>query len=126
MRRRATDRERADALLEEWGAGVEAAQGYGYPPAATEPTVQGDRSPWTVPERYAQEQERHERLDRAVRRVGGIDPMMRVVLWQRYVSGGVDERLMAERMNCSLSDWREWLDAARWVFLRAYETGVDG
>lgn len=119
MRRRPTDRERADALLEEWGAGVEAAQGYGYPPAATEPTVQGDRSPWTVPERYAQEQERQERLDRAVRRVADI--RLRSVLWQKYVGDKREEARLADEQGVCLRTWRRRRDRAQIQFLHEYE-----
>jgi hypothetical protein len=111
-------------MLLTWGAALEAALGSEYPPAPMEPTVQGDVAEYTRPERYAYDKADYEQLDRAVRRVADLDPLLRAVLWQKYAAGGSDERLMAEEMGWSLRHWREWLEAARWAFLREYE-GVD-
>lgn len=108
----------------EWGAGVEQALGYGFPPSPVEPTVQGARPEVTEPERYAGDQERYELLDRAVRRVGDIDLRWKGVLWQVYAQGRIDEGHMADELGVPTSTWRRWRRAAMEAFLRAYQ-GLD-
>lgn len=127
MRRYRTDQDDAHQLLLSWAAHVESALGSAYPPAPMTPTVQGDVAEFTRPERYADDQSGYEQLDRAVRRVGDIDPRLKGILWQQYVmghldrSGRADERRMAEEMGFTLRHWREWRDAARAAFIREYE-----
>jgi len=127
MRRRRTDQERAEELLQEWAHGVEAALGYGFPPAPTPGRVQNGESTYSSPEQYAHYQHRHERLDRAVRRVGHIDPSLRRILWQCHVSGPwradgrPDTRRMAEEMGVAERTWRRWRSRALRLYLQEFQ-----
>lgn len=121
MRRRPTEQDRSDALLHEWASGVEAAMGYGYPPMPVTASVQGAKADYSAPERYSQYQDRHERLDRAVRRVGDIDPRWKGVLWIHYVQRASSMGLVADRMGATERTCRRWLKAARAAFLREFQ-----
>lgn len=120
MRRRLTDQDRADALLHEWAGGVEQALGYGYPPAPAPGRVQNGQSDYSSPERYAHDQRRHERLDRAVRRVGDIDPRWKGCLWIQYVQRVTSVALVADQVGVSERTCRRWLNAARTAFVREF------
>lgn len=122
MRRFKTEQDRADELLHEWAGGVEASLGYGYPPAPTPGRVQNSRSSHSAPERYAHDQRRHERLDRAVRRVGEADPRWRGVLWVLYVQRASSTAIIADRMGTSERTCRRWLHNARALFLREFKS----
>ena len=119
MRRPKTDQDRADDLLHEWAGGVFNALGYGYPPAPTPGRVQNSRSGNSAPERFAHDQHRHERLDRAVRRVDEIDPRLAGVLRVHYLQGR-DTPLGADEMGMSERTYRRWRKAAQHAFLSEY------
>lgn len=129
MRRRQSEQDRADALLQEWGALRERALAHGFSPAPLQPTVQGSRPDATDPERYVDDEDRFEDLDWAVQRVGDHDPRWKGVLRQVYTQsrlneqGRPDEPRMAEEMGVSLPIWRRWLKQARRLFLHHAEGG---
>jgi len=121
MRRRRTDQERAEELLQEWAHGVEAALGYGFPPAPTPGRVQNGESTYSSPEQYAYYQHRHERLDRAVRRVADIDKRWKECLDLQYDERCTSSALMADKMGVSERTFRRMRNAAQLAFLREYK-----